>query len=71
MYYIGVCDDFKLYRDNIREQCDRLFEEIGKEYTCIEFSSGEEVLRYDGPIMHLLFLDTEMPDMNGIEVLVR
>lgn len=69
MYYIGICDDYKMYRDDIRKHCDRLFEEMGKEYTCVEFASGEEMLRYDGPRMHILFLDVEMPGMSGIDVM--
>ncbi len=68
MYYIGICDDYQICRREIRKFCDDYFQEKDIEYTCVEFASGTEVLEYEGEKLNLLFLDVEMPDMNGIDV---
>lgn len=69
MYTIGICDDESLYREHLRTLCERYFSNIGEEYQCVEFSTGEELLAYENGKLHLLFLDIEMPGINGIEVL--
>ncbi len=71
MFYIGICDDEKVYREHIKELCDKYFRECGLEYTCIEFSSGEELLQYKEHNLHLLFLDIELGGTSGVEMLYR
>ena len=69
MIRIGICDDEKVCREMIREACEQYFREHPKEYQCVEFSSGEEVLSYTGEKIHLLFLDIEMDGISGVEVM--
>ncbi len=69
MILIGICDDEKLHRQTITQLCEQFFEEFEQEHTYIEFASGEEVLAYQGDQLHLLFLDIEMGDVSGLDVL--
>lgn len=69
MFLIGICDDSEEERQYLKQMCERCFTELGQacEYRC--FASGEEVLAYSGQRMHLLFLDVEMGQTDGIQVL--
>ena len=62
---IAICDDQKLYRDDILKRLQDAFVEDCVRYEC--FSSGEEVLcssvKFD-----FLFLDIEMDSIDGIQV---
>lgn len=69
MIIIGICDDEEVYRAQIKELCSAVFEEQNQEFDFVEFTSGEEVLAYRGDKIHLLFLDIEMPGMDGLTVL--
>lgn len=69
MFFIGICDDDELQRQHIKKLCEQFFIDNKQEYKCIEFASGEEVLQFTECKLHLLFLDIEMGDMNGIDVL--
>lgn len=69
MILIGICDDEKMHRINVRQLCERYFTEFPQERSYMEFASGEEVLAYQGERIHLLFLDIEMGDASGIDVL--
>ncbi len=71
MYYIGICDDEEMQRKRIRKMCDTFFKSRIQEYECIEFSSGEEVLQFHEKKLHLLFLDIELGEMDGLSVLRR
>lgn len=71
MIYIGICDDEDLHRQHIKEMCKRFFTELAQEYKCVEFTSGEEVLQFSEHKLHLLFLDIEMGNISGIDVLHR
>ena len=72
MMRIGICDDSDISRQNMLSLCHEYFQNnIGKiEYQM--FESGEEVIEYcdndDADKMDILFLDIEMPGMNGIYV---
>lgn len=62
---IGVCDDQKLYREEIINSCKKLLEDSSVIYEC--FSSGEEFLNADVEC-DFLFLDIEMEGIDGIQV---
>lgn len=69
MIIIGICDDEIIYREYIKELCERFFMPDTHLHKYIEFASGEEVLSYTGEQMQLLFLDVEMGTMDGLQVL--
>lgn len=71
MFRIGICDDEKTQIEYLEELCGRYFQEIEQECEFIRFLSGEEVLAYAGEKFQLLFLDIELKDMDGIQVLKR
>lgn len=62
---IAICDDQKIYREDILEQCKRLLQGENVIYSC--FASGEELLD-SGFQFDFLFLDIEMTGMDGIQV---
>jgi len=77
MFLIGICDDEKFYREHIKEFCEQYFVQYPQEHEYIEFASGEELLAYREEMensdskLHLLFLDVEMGEVDGIEVMRR
>ncbi len=71
MYTIGICDDEEMHRQHIRRLCEEFFAENAYSYQLVEFQSGEEVLAYRGEQLHLLFLDVELGETDGIHVLRR
>lgn len=68
-FNIGICDDMKEEAENIKNLCEEFFMKSEWNSSFILFSDGEEVLNYDGERIDLLFLDIEMKEKDGIEVL--
>lgn len=67
MYWIGICDDEKVYRDEIRECFERYCHEKGiTSCEVFEYASGEEIFNYSE--LDILFLDVQMKAMDGIHV---
>lgn len=67
MYWIGICDDEKVYRDEIRECFERYCHEKGiANCEVFEYASGEEISNYSE--LDILFLDVQMKAMDGIHV---
>lgn len=69
MIRIGICDDQDVFRRAVIDQCKTYFENQPMEYELIAFASGEEVIDYSGETIHLLFLDVEMGEVDGIAVM--
>ncbi len=69
MILIGICDDEQQHRIRLKELCEQFFSEFPNNHDYVEFSSGEEVLSYDGERMHLLFLDIQMGEVSGLDIL--
>lgn len=68
-FVVGICDDEAGEREKIQSFCKQYFRKSGQKGVCAFFSSGEEVLAYAGKRMHLLFLDVEMEEIDGLQVL--
>ena len=67
MYKIGICDDEKIYINEIREY----FRQYAKEnalgdYEIFEFTAGEEISKELG--LDILFLDIQMKGIDGLQV---
>lgn len=69
MIRVGICDDVEAEKNRIMGFCNRYFEKLSITCEFITFSSGEEVLEYKGELLYLLFLDIEMGDVDGIQVM--
>ena len=66
MIRIAICDDEKHMSDHIRSMVLNFFRKKNREISLRMFSSGEELLSYNGQL-DLLFLDIQMKDMDGME----
>jgi DNA-binding LytR/AlgR family response regulator len=70
MLRIGLCDDNEKNRTGLRLMLERLLDDDTNEPTLYDFASGELLLsflqKHPGE-MDLLFLDIEMPGMDGME----
>ncbi len=62
---IGICDDEKVYCEAMKAYCQKAFAEWKPDF-CV-FYSGDEMLA-SNRWFDLLFLDIEMPGMDGISV---
>ncbi len=70
MIYIAICDDKKHMSGHIKTMVSDFFRKKNREISCRTFSSGEELLKYDGQI-DILFLDIQMKGMDGMETARR
>ena len=66
MIHIAICDDEKHMSDQIRVMTSDFFRGKNTEAVILQFSCGEDLLRYDKEI-DILFLDIQMKDMDGME----
>jgi DNA-binding LytR/AlgR family response regulator len=66
MINIGICDDEEMIRDILKEKIKACIAPYMSEADYLEFSSGEE-LSGNGKMLDLLFLDIDMPGIDGIE----
>ena len=70
MIRIAICDDKKHMSEHIRSFVSDFFRKKNREISLRMFSSGEELLNYNGQI-DILFLDIQMKDMDGMETARR
>ena len=70
MIRIAICDDEKHMSDHIRSFVSDFFRKKNREISLRMFSSGQELLSYNGQI-DILFLDIQMKDMDGMETARR
>ncbi len=66
MIRIAICDDEKHMSDHIRAMASDFFRKKNREIQLRTFTSGEDLLNYDGQI-DILFLDIQMKGMGGME----
>ncbi len=67
MIRVGICDDEKDCREQIKSLLERYFKEKGLQYDLWEYESGVDFLDR-GEEINLLFLDIEMEGISGIEL---
>jgi len=66
MLHIAICDDEKYMSDKMKRMVSDFFCRKNMDIVISQFSSGGELLNYDG-IIDILFLDIQMKDINGME----
>lgn len=64
---IGICDDEIIILDLLKALLEECLEELGISGQVILYPSGENVIK-EVETLDLLFLDIEMPQMDGIEL---
>lgn len=64
---IGICDDEMLAVLQIEKMVIDYLERVEREVKILLFQSGRELLEHIEEL-HILFLDIEMPKMDGIEI---
>lgn len=67
MYRIAICDDDKLYRKTIRNEIEQQ-EITGGRIEYYEYNTGTEIIQEINLQHDLVFLDIQMPELNGNEV---
>lgn len=64
---IAICDDEEKIRELIKERIHKYYFSNNIEFSIQTFESGKELLNSDLALIDVLFLDVDMPDMNGLE----
>ncbi len=67
MVKIGICDDEKVCREQLKEILGQFFQENGLGFKVWEYESATDFLRREEEV-HLLFLDIEMKEISGIQL---
>ncbi len=64
---IGICDDEKSLRKDLRALIEVQMDLCGAEYEIEEFDNGIQVLEAGKEDLDILFLDIEMPELSGMD----
>lgn len=64
---IGLCDDESVILGILKRQIETVMKEMGTRFEIETFLSGQELLSVANSF-HLVFLDLQMPEIDGIEV---
>lgn len=67
MLKVGICDDEKIYREQVKKLLEQFFEKTGLQYELYEYESGRDFLEREEGVQ-LLILDIEMGEMSGIQL---
>ncbi len=68
MLEFAICDDEKMYRNDLRKILGTSLELAGIDYRISEFSSGEDIIKnFKETDYQIIFLDIEMGELNGVE----
>lgn len=65
---VVICDDNLRFAQDLRTKIGDYFAKIDKQCHCNVFSAPEKLLSADLAETHVLFLDVDMPQINGIDV---
>lgn len=68
MVKIGIIDDEKEAREQLREELARFESEYGLEFKVLEFDSALSYLSAETGACDILYLDIDMPQMTGMEL---
>ncbi len=66
MIKIGICDDEQIVRELLKQKVEICLREAGVQADILFFQRGQELLETEEDL-DILFLDIEMPEMDGIE----
>lgn len=64
---IAICDDEIKYINDIERHLNQYFSEHGLSFNLLKYDNGIDLLNSDNNF-DIVFLDIEMPDINGIEL---
>lgn len=68
MLELAICDDEKIYQNDLKKILGTSLDLSGMDYCITEFSSGEELIRkHSRTNFQIIFLDIEMGTLNGME----
>ena len=71
MVKIGIIDDEKEAREQLREELARFESEYGLKFSVCEFDGAAAYLSDEGAACDIIFLDIDMPQMTGMELAER
>ncbi|MDR1773823.1 MAG: response regulator, partial [Clostridioides sp.] len=72
MYNIIICEDYKIERDELKENLTKIFNNLDEKISIQEYSSGEELLDDLNNVKKsdIIFLDIIMKKISGIDVAI-
>lgn len=74
MVNIIVCDDEAVFLDIISDEANRVMSKHNLEYQCIKFKSSSdfvELIDKGETVPHIVFLDIDMPEIDGKQVALK